>query len=416
MRLPSILLPLVTLAFSVTASKVVDLDGDNFDKLVGAGKPALVEFFAPWLLSCRNLAPVYEQLADAFPTGKVLIAKTDADGAGKSLGKRFGVKGYPTLKWFGPDGGEPVDYEGGRDLDSLAKFVTEKSGVKSSIKPPPPPAALEVDNKNYHQLISSGKDVLIAFTAPWCGHCKSLKPVYEKVATAFKNEKNVVVAQMNADADENKEIASEVGVQGFPTIKFFPKDGSGPVNYASARSEEAFVEFLNEKAGTHRAVGGRLLPTAGKVLALDQLASKFFSAASSSDRSSILEQAQAYVAKLTGSAKTGAEDVVKRANGSEGEYYIKAMQRVVEKGEDWLSKETTRIGKLLQSPSLAPEKLDELQRKNNILSAFVHRKFDEAADALSDASLDDVEEAVRHATASVKVAAGQATDRVKQEL
>jgi protein disulfide-isomerase A6 len=75
-----------------------------------------------------------------------------------------------------------------------------------------------------------------------------------------------------------------------------------------------------------------------------------------------------------------------------------------------------RIGKLLQSPSLAPEKLDELQRKNNILSAFVHRKFDEAADALSDASLDDVEEAVRHATASVKVAAGQATDRVKQEL
>jgi len=51
MRLPSILLPLVTLALSVTASKVVDLDGNNFDKLVGAGKPALVEFFAPWVSS-----------------------------------------------------------------------------------------------------------------------------------------------------------------------------------------------------------------------------------------------------------------------------------------------------------------------------------------------------------------------------
>jgi protein disulfide-isomerase A6 len=83
------------------------------------------------------------------------------------------------------------------------------------------------------------------------------------------------------------------------------------------------------------------LPTAGKVLALDQLAARFFSAGSSSDRSSILEQAQAYVAKLTGSAKTGAEDVVKRGN-AEGDYYVKAMQRVVEKGEDWLSKETTR--------------------------------------------------------------------------
>ena len=39
--------------------------------------------------------------------------------------------------------------------------------MKSSIKPPPPPAALEVDNRNYHELIKSGKDVLVAFTAPW---------------------------------------------------------------------------------------------------------------------------------------------------------------------------------------------------------------------------------------------------------
>lgn len=171
---------------------------------------------------------------------------------------------------------------------------------------------------------------------------------------------------------------------------------------------------MNEKCGTHRAVGGRLLPTAGKVLALDELAARFFSAGSSSDRSSILEQAKTLLAKLTGSAK--AATGVEQKTIVEGDYYVKAMQRVVEKGEDWLSKETTRIGKLLQSPSLAPEKLDELQKKNNILSAFVHRKFDEAADALSEASLEDVEDAVRHATASVKVAAGQATDRVKEEL
>jgi len=47
------------------------------------------------------------------------------------------------------------------------RSVTENSGVKSSIKPPPPPVALEVDDKNYHKLIKSGKDVLVAFTAPW---------------------------------------------------------------------------------------------------------------------------------------------------------------------------------------------------------------------------------------------------------
>jgi protein disulfide-isomerase A6 len=46
----------------------------------------------------QNLAPVYEQLADAFAHAKdkVVIAKVDADGVGKPLGKKYGVTGYPS--------------------------------------------------------------------------------------------------------------------------------------------------------------------------------------------------------------------------------------------------------------------------------------------------------------------------------
>ncbi len=47
---------------------------------------------------------------------------------------------------------------------------------------------------------------------------------------------------MNADEAANKPIASAYGVSSFPTIKFFPKDGSEPVAYAGARTEEAFIE------------------------------------------------------------------------------------------------------------------------------------------------------------------------------
>lgn len=47
-------------------------------------------------MALTTVAPVYEQLADAFPTDKVIIAKTDADGVGRDLGSRFGVKGYPS--------------------------------------------------------------------------------------------------------------------------------------------------------------------------------------------------------------------------------------------------------------------------------------------------------------------------------
>lgn len=91
------------------------------------------------LTHCQNLAPVYEELADAFAHAKdkVIVAKVDADGAGRPLGQKYGVTGFPSaspaatlhllfshvthsaLKWF--DGkGSDVKYESGRDLESLA--------------------------------------------------------------------------------------------------------------------------------------------------------------------------------------------------------------------------------------------------------------------------------------------------------
>ena len=59
--------------------------------------------------------------------------------------------------------------------------ITAKSGVKSSIKPPPPPVTLVLDVNTFDEVaLDETKDVLVTFTAPWCGHCKSLKPIYEQ--------------------------------------------------------------------------------------------------------------------------------------------------------------------------------------------------------------------------------------------
>ncbi|KAG8969234.1 hypothetical protein FRC03_003759 [Tulasnella sp. 419] len=256
----SLLLPVV----AVVASNVVELDSKNFANVIGKGKPALVEFYAPWCGHCKNLAPTYEQLADAFAHAKdkVIIAKVDADGNGKDVGKAHGVNGFPTLKWFkGDSSTTSEDYKGGRELDDLAKFITEMSGVKSNIKPPPPPATLQLAMDNFHQIVmDENKDVLVAFTAPWCGHCKRLKPVLEEVSKTFKSESNCVIADFNADAPENKDIARQYEVSSYPTLKFFPKgtDEKTPVDYTGGRGEADFVKFLNEKCGTHRAVGGGL--------------------------------------------------------------------------------------------------------------------------------------------------------------
>ena len=152
-------------------SAVLDLIPANFDKVVlESNKPALVEFFAPWCGHCKNLAPVYEELAQAlaFAEDKVSIAKVDAD-AEKELGKRFGVRGYPTLKWFDGKSDEPEDYSGGRDLESLKKFVEEKIGVKAKEKVEEVSAVEMLTDASFKGEIGGEKGVLVAFTAPWCG-------------------------------------------------------------------------------------------------------------------------------------------------------------------------------------------------------------------------------------------------------
>ena len=155
----------------VSAENVLELTPKNFDDVVlKSGKPALVEFFAPWCGHCKNLAPVYEELATNYlhAKDKVTIAKVDAD-AHKDLGKRFGVQGFPTLKWFDGKSDTPKEYDAGRDLESLQKYVQEKSSVRAKVKAKLPSQVVILDDKSFKEKVGKAQDVLVAFTAPWCG-------------------------------------------------------------------------------------------------------------------------------------------------------------------------------------------------------------------------------------------------------
>lgn len=165
-----------------SASHVADLTPKNFDAVVlKSGKPALVEFFAPWCGHCKNLAPVYEELATNFQhaADKVTIAKVDADNH-KDLGKKFGVQGFPTLKWFDGKSDKPSEYEGGRDLESLMKWVTDKTGVRPKVKAKLPSQVVMLDDKSFKEKVGKDQDVLVAFTAPWCGRTYTLQDGLEK--------------------------------------------------------------------------------------------------------------------------------------------------------------------------------------------------------------------------------------------
>ncbi|KAK4051555.1 hypothetical protein OIV83_002695 [Microbotryomycetes sp. JL201] len=215
---------------------------------------------------------------------------------------------------------------------------------------------------NFQSTVNSAsKGTLVAFFAPWCGHCKSMASAYDAVAKAFEGDDRCKVAHLNADDPEGRPLAQQYEVRGYPTIKFVRPGGQAPVDYSGARTEAAFLEFLNEKCGTNRVPGGGLNEFAGRIPSLDSIASAFMNPTAT--RPSLVESASAVASSLTDKSSALAS------------YYIKVMTKfassTVEDAQAWIDKETTRLGKLMSNKgAITGAKRDELKMKQNILSAF----------------------------------------------
>jgi len=137
------------------------------------------------------------------------------------------------------------------DEDTLGEFLSDfkKGKAKPFIKSKPVPKkqgnVIEVVGKTFNDIVmDESKDVLIEFYAPWCGHCKSLIPVYNELGDHFSSNKNVVIAKMDAT---NNDIGRPdlFDVSGFPTIYFRPAGGD-VMKYESGRDLESFKTFISE--------------------------------------------------------------------------------------------------------------------------------------------------------------------------
>lgn len=89
----------------------------------------------------------------------------------------------------------------------------------------------------------SGKNVFLEFYAPWCGHCQKLAPILEEVAISFQSDADVVIAKLDATAND---IPSDTyDVKGFPTI-FFRSATGKLVQYEGDRTKQDIIDFIEK--------------------------------------------------------------------------------------------------------------------------------------------------------------------------
>ncbi|KAF5744706.1 protein disulfide isomerase-like 1-4 [Tripterygium wilfordii] len=205
----------------------------------------------------KNVISVFQEAAKLFK-GKLIFVYVEMDNedVGKPVSDYFGITGDgpKVLAYTGNDDAKKFVLEKEVTLDNLKAFGGDfiEDKLKPFYKSDPIPETNDGDVKivvgnNFDEIVlDESKDVLLEIYAPWCGHCQSLEPTYNKLAKHLRGIESLVVAKMDGTTNEHPRAKAD----GFPTLLFFPAGNKSfdPITVDADRTVVAFYKFLKKHA------------------------------------------------------------------------------------------------------------------------------------------------------------------------
>ena len=96
-------------------------------------------------------------------------------------------------------------------------------------------------DKTFKEDISASVPVMVDFWAPWCGPCKMISPIIERISEKMTNRAKVY----KLNVDENPAIANQYGITGIPTVIVF-KNGEIERQFVGVQTEQVYTKALEE--------------------------------------------------------------------------------------------------------------------------------------------------------------------------
>uniref|UniRef100_A0A5F4VXJ7 Protein disulfide-isomerase A5 n=1 Tax=Callithrix jacchus TaxID=9483 RepID=A0A5F4VXJ7_CALJA len=224
----------------------IDIEKDFRRLLKKEERPLLVMFYAPWCSVCKRMMPHFQKAATQLRGHAVLAGMNVHSSEFENIKEEYSVRGYPTICYF----------EKGRFLFQYDNYGSTAEDIVEWLKSPQPPqpqvpetpwadeggSVYHLTDEDFDQFLKEHSSVLVMFHAPWCGHCKKMKPEFEKAAEALHGEADSSGVLAAVDATINKALAERFHISEFPTLKYFKHGEKHEVPVL--RTKKKFLEWM----------------------------------------------------------------------------------------------------------------------------------------------------------------------------